>query len=164
MFEPASLLKLVHALLGILLAAGLIGRWVTLRYAAQMTDVKGLRQVLGVSDRFERIVIATSLFVLLFGLMTAVAQNRPFLGPLQGGNVDWLFVSLLLYVSVLLLVPMIFIPRGRIFDVALAEATRSGEMTADLKTAFRDPVVAAARTYELVAMVVILILMIAKPF
>lgn len=164
MFEPGNLLKLIHALIGTLFLAGLIGRWITLGYAARMTDLPSLRQVLAVSARFERIVIGTSLFVLLFGLITAVAQGRPFLGPLQGGQVDWLFVSLVIYLSVSFLVPLVYLPRGRTFATALEDADRQGEVTDRVRLAFRDPVLFAARAYELGAMVVVLVLMIAKPF
>lgn len=164
MFEPANLLKVVHSLIGVLLMAGLIGRWITLGYAARMTDLASLRQVLAVSARFERIVISTSLFVLLFGLITAVAQGRPFLGPIQGAPIDWLFVSLVIYVSVLPLVPLVFLPRGRVFEAALEDAGSQGVVTDRLRAAFRDPVVFAAHAYELGAIVVVLVLMIAKPF
>lgn len=40
----------------------------------------------------------------------------------------------------------------------------TGVVTDSLRTAFRDPVVFAAHVYELGAMVVVLVLMIAKPF
>ena len=162
--EIAELLKLVHALVGVLFMAGLIGRWVTLGYASRMTELGSFRLALAVSARFERIVIGTSLFVLMLGLLAAVAQGRPFLGPIQGAPVDWLFVSLLIYLSVSFLVPMVFLPRRRDFDEALQEADRLGEMTDRLRAAFRDPIVFAGRAYELGAMVVVLVLMIAKPF
>src|SRR5918998_129703 len=128
MFEAANLLKVLHALAGVVLIAGLIGRWVTLGYAARMVDVDALKQVLGVSMRFERMAIGSSMIVLLLGLLTAVAQGRPFLGPLQGAPIDWLFVSLVLYVSVGFLVPLIFLPRGRVFDEALQEAAADGQV------------------------------------
>jgi len=160
----ADLLKLIHALVGVLFMAGLIGRWITLSYASRITDLRFFRLVLAVSARFERIVIGTSLFVLMLGLLTAVAQGRPFLGPIQGAPIDWLFVSLLIYLSVSFLAPMVFLPRRREFDDALQEAERLDEMTDRLRLAFRDPVVFYARAYELGAMVVVLVLMIAKPF
>lgn len=164
MLELAGLIKVVHALVGVLFVAGLIGRWVALREAARAQEIGQVRSMLVVSARFERIVVATSLFVLLLGLLTAVAQGRPFLGPLQGAPVDWLFVSLVIYVSAVPLVPIVFLPRGRVFDAALEEATAQGAVTEGLRTAFRDPVVYAAHAYELGVTVVVLILMIAKPF
>ena len=162
--DLATLLKVVHALVGVALLAGLIGRWTTLSYAARMTDVSALRQVLNVSARFERMVISSSIVVLLLGLGTAMAQGRPFLGPVQGAPIDWLFVSLLIYLSILPLVPLVFLPRGRVFDAALEEATAQNQVTDDLRAAFRDPVVYAAHVYELVAIVVVFVLMVAKPF
>lgn len=164
MVEAADWLKLVHALVGVLFMAGLIGRWITLGYAARITELGSFRLVLALSARFERIVIGTSLFVLMLGLLTAVAQGRPFLGPIQGAAADWLFVSLLIYLSVSFLVPMVFLPRRREFDAALQEAVQAGEMTDRLRLSFRDPALFAGRAYELGAMVVVLVLMIAKPF
>src|SRR5687768_10478197 len=103
-FEAGNLLNLAHALAGVVLVAGLIGRWRTLCHAARMVDVGALKQVLGVSLRFERMVISSSVIVLLLGVLTAIAQGRPFLGPIQGAGFDWLFVSLLLYLSMIPLV------------------------------------------------------------
>lgn len=164
MIELANPLKLIHALVGVWFIAGLIGRWVTLGYAARASDLVSLKAALGISARFERVVIFGSMIVLLLGIGTAIVQGRAFLGPLQGARIDWLFVSLLLYLSILPLVPLVFLPRGRVFEAALEEATTEGVVTDRLRTAFRDPVVLAAHAYELGAMVVVLVLMIAKPF
>ena len=162
--DLAGLLKLVHALVGIVLVTGLVGRWVTLGYAGRIGDLRSMRAVLGLGVIFERMVIASSLFVLVLGLLTAMAQGRPFLGPLQGAPVDWLFVSLILYLSVSFLVPLVFLPKGRVFQAALDEATTRGEVTDELRAAYRDRVVLGAHVYELVAVTIVLILMIAKPF
>jgi len=164
LIELANPLKLIHALVGVWFVAGLIGRWVALGYAARASDIASLKAALGVSARFERMVIFGSAIVLLLGIGTAIVQGRAFLGPLQGGRVDWLFVSLLLYLSVLPLVPLVFLPRGRRFAAALASADQQGRVTAELTTAFRDPVVFSAHVYELVAVTVVLGLMLAKPF
>lgn len=162
--EPANLLKLTHALSGVLLVAGLIGRWITLAGATRVSEIGSVKSLLEVSERFERIVIVSSLVVLVLGIGTAIAQGRPFLGPIQGAGIDWLFVSLLLFLSVLPLIPLIFLPRGRVFEAALEDAGQRGEITDRLRAAFRDPVVFVAHAYELAAMVVVLVLMIARPF
>ncbi len=57
-----------------------------------------------------------------------------------------------------------FIPRGRVFELALHDAEVRGEVTPALRRAFRDPVVRAAHVYELGAVTIILGLMFAKPF
>jgi uncharacterized membrane protein len=159
-----ELLKLVHALAGAWLIAALIGRWVTLAQAARAPFIQGLRAILGVGSRFEWQVRVSSLVVLLLGIATAVAQGRPFLGPLQNAGFDWLFVSLILYLSIIPLVPLVFLPRGREFVAALEEASASGEVGERLRAAFDDRLVFAAHAYELGAILVVFALMITKPF
>jgi hypothetical protein len=68
------------------------------------------------------------------------------------------------FLSPVPLVPLVFLPRGRVFEEALTEASEEGAVTDRLRAAFRDPVVFAAHAYELGAMVVVFVLMIAKPF
>ena len=111
--DLGAILKLAHALVGVWFISGLIGRWVALAQAARASDLVSLRAALAVSARFERVVIAGSVMVLLLGVVTAVAQGRPFLGPLQGAPADWLFVALLIYLSAIPLVPLVFLPRGK---------------------------------------------------
>jgi hypothetical protein len=95
---------------------------------------------------------------------TAIAQGRPFLGPLVGARVDWLFVSVLLYLSLVPLVPLVFVPRGRAFEAALADAVARDEITPALRVSWSDPVVRLAHVYELGAVTLVLVLMLAKPF
>jgi hypothetical protein len=61
-------------------------------------------------------------------------------------------------------VPLVFLPRARVFEIALEEAAAEGVVTDRLRAAFRDPVVFAAHVYELAAVMVVFVLMIAKPF
>jgi len=155
---------LVHALIGILFLAGLIGRWIVLGAASRATDLPAMKTLTAAAAPFERIVIVGSMLVLVVGVVAAVLAGRSVLGPLSGGTVDWLFVSLLLYFSILPLVPLVFLPRGKVFEAALAAAEDQGSVTADLHAAWRDPVVRAAHVYELGAITVVLVLMLAKPF
>jgi hypothetical protein len=164
MFDPANLLKVVHALLGVWFVAALVGRWVALGAAARATDIRALRGMLTVASRFERVVIIAPSLVLVLGIATAIAQGRPFLGPFQGAQVDWLFASLVIFLSPLPLVPLVFLPRGKVFEAALIEAEAEGEVTDRLKIAFRDPVVLGAHVYELGSTLVVLVLMLTKPF
>jgi hypothetical protein len=73
-------------------------------------------------------------------------------------------VSLLLYLSIIPVIPLVFLPRGRVFAAALSEATAEGRVTDRLTAAFHDRVVFAAHVYEIVAIVGVFILMITKPF
>jgi hypothetical protein len=160
----ATAAVVLHALSAIAFIAGLIGRWITLGAAARTSDLAAIRTLTAVSAPFERMVTIGSLLVLALGIAAAIAQGRPFLGPLQGGTVDWLFVSVVLYLTLVPLVPLVFLPRGRVFEAALGEATARGETTPSLRAAFHDPATRAARLYEAAAVTVILVLMLAKPF
>jgi hypothetical protein len=161
----AGWVVLVHALSGILFLATLIGRWIVLGVAERASTLSEMRVVLRVSSPFERLVRVVSGVVLVLGIAAAVAVGRPFLGPIQGGHVDWLFVALLLYLSIIPLVPLVFLPKGRVFEAALADAeARGDQVTPVLRAAWTDPVTRAAHVYELGAVTLVLVLMMAKPF
>jgi uncharacterized membrane protein len=160
-------LRLVHALTGVLLVAGLLGRWVALRHAeraACVGDLAAVRALLTASSVFERTVIVTSQLVFVLGLLTAWSAGFPLLGFLQGSSTNWLLASLVLYLDAILLVPTVFLPRGRIFGAALDDAVIRGSPTPGLVAAFKDPVSRLAHYLELTAIVAVLVLMIAKPF
>jgi len=159
-----GLLALTHALAGVAFIAGLLGRWIVLGLAARATELGSMRTLAAAAGPFERLVIVGSQVVMVLGIATAIVEGIPFLGPLQGGHVDWLFVSLLLFVSVLPLVPLVFLPRGRVFAAAMADAEARGEVTQALREAWHDPVVRAAHLYELAAVTIVLVLMLTKPF
>ena len=162
--DAATGLKVLHALTGALLLGGLLARWVSLGAASRARDVHDVRTLLGVTVRFERLVIAMFFLVLILGVSTAIVQDRPFLGPLQGHHVDWLFVSFLLYVLTIPLVPLVFVPRGKVFEGALERAGEAGPVTDDLRAAFRDRTVLAAHVFELGGAFVVFALMVGKPF
>lgn len=156
-------LALIHALIGVAFVAGLVGRWIVLAAAEQARTLPEIRIVLRVAVPFERLVQVGLLLVFVFGVATALAERRPFLGPLVGAPVDWLFLSLVLYLSMLPLVPFIFVPRGRMLEAAMRDAELRKEVTPSLRHAFTDPVVRIAHLYELGAATMILGLMFAKP-
>ena len=159
-----DLVVAAHALTGAIFLGGLIGRWIVLGLAERSATLASMQTLARAARPFERIVIVGSAVVLVLGVLAAFAQGRPFLGPLQGAPVDWLFVSVVLYLTIGPLVPAVFLPRGRVFDAAMAEATARDEITPELVAAWRDPIVRAAHVYELGAVTAIFLLMVAKPF
>jgi predicted integral membrane protein DUF2269 len=160
----ARLFVAAHALVGAVFLGALVGRWIVLGMAERADSLATMQTLARAARPFERIVIVASALVLLLGVAAALTQGRPFLGPLQGARVDWLFVSLVLYLSILPLVRLVFLPRGRVFDAAMEDAVTRGEVTGELARAWRDPVVRAAHIYELVVVSVVFVLMVAKPF
>jgi hypothetical protein len=160
----STVIVLAHALVAVGFIVGLVGRWMILGAAARSTDLSTMRTLTAAAGPFEQLVIVGSSVVLVLGLVAAFAEGRSVLGPITGGSVDWLFVSLVLFLSIMPLIPLVFLPRGKVFGAALAEADRQGVVTPELQLAWHDPVTRAAHLYELGAVTVILCLMLAKPF
>jgi len=156
----ALLLKLVHVVLAMILAAGLIGRWVMLRRARQADDIEVTARFAEAASPFERMVVTSSMLILPAGLLTAWAQGYDWLGLTTG----WMLVSVLIYVAASALVPTVFLPRGRAFDAALADARAAGSVTPALREAFTDRRVRAARAFEMGGISLIVALMVLKPF
>ncbi len=62
------------------------------------------------------------------------------------------------------LVVLVFLPRSRVFEVALAGAVKAGQVTEELRAALHDPVDQTAHRAEEVVSAVVLFLMVVKPF
>jgi hypothetical protein len=73
-------------------------------------------------------------------------------------------VSLLLFLTIIPLVPLVFLPKGKVFDAAFTQAVEAGRITPALTAALHDPVVDAAHVYELAIVTVVILLMVTKPF
>ncbi|HET9756171.1 MAG TPA: DUF2269 family protein [Candidatus Limnocylindrales bacterium] len=158
--EPANLVKLLHVGIAFGFISGLIGRWVLLRLAAQASDPESAHTLANAAAPFEKLVIRGGPAILLAGLATAWAQGYPWLGLTTG----WMVLSVILLLSPLPLVPLVFLPRGRVFEAALADARRQGLMTPELRAAFADPAVAFARRFEIAVVAIVVVLMVTKPF
>lgn len=158
-------LVFLHVLAAFMLVAGLIGRELCRRLANQATDIQQFHTLIQASGRFESLmVIPGSTAVLVMGLVVSWALGWPLLGTLQGGAKNWLFVSLLLFVSLIPVIRFIFLPRGKPFAAALADALARGVITDELRARLNDRVVAVAHVYEAVVILVIIYLMVVKPF
>jgi len=155
-----DLAKLVHVLVAFGFIAGLLGRWVLLHSAAHAAEVESVYQLSQAAAPFERLVIMGGNLVLPAGLLTAWAQGYAWLGLTTG----WMLISVVILLSVVPLVPLVFLPRGRIFEAAMASARAAGTVTPELRAAFADPMVAFAHWYELTAVGIVVALMVLKPF
>lgn len=152
---------LLHVALAFAFVAGIVGRDVTIYQARTSTDVHLVGELMELAGRFEMLLIRPgSLGVLLAGIWAALVRGLSFTAS---GN-RWLLVSLIVYLSTVPLIPLVFLPRGRVFGRALAEAKERGEVTPELTAAFNDRAVAFARNYELVVIALIIALMVTKPF
>jgi uncharacterized membrane protein len=97
--------------------------------------------------------------------MTAWWQGWPVFGFLQGATSNWLLVSLILFLGVSAFIgPLRLIPRRKQRTQAAEEALAQGVITTELTAALNDKVVNAFRTVELMTLVIIIVLMVTKPF
>jgi Predicted integral membrane protein (DUF2269) len=152
---------LLHVAVAFWFVAGLLGRNVTMARARSANDLSTLEELVNLSGRFERLMVIPGSFgVLVLGLLAAWAEGQ----PLAGSDDWWLLTSLILFVGLGVLVPTVFLPRGKVFEGALADARQRGEVTPELRSALRDPAVRNARAAELVVVAIILALMVTKPF
>ena len=154
-----DLVKLIHVGIAFALVTGLMGRWILLTRAARSDDVEAAYGLSEAAGPFERIVQLSGGSVVLAGLVTAWSFGYPWLGLTTG----WMLLSVLLVIPIIVLIPTVFIPRGRVFEAAMADARAKGIVTPALRAAWRDPAVAFARRYELVTIVIIVALMVLKP-
>jgi hypothetical protein len=141
--------------------AGLVGRDVTLAKARGAADVREVASLAELAGRFDRwMVVPGSMAVLLLGLAAAWASD---LSLVASGN-RWLLASLVLYLTSIPFVPLVFVPKGKVFEAALADAESRGELTPALRSALADPLTRVARTYEWVMVAIVVVLMVVKPF
>jgi hypothetical protein len=151
----ADVLQFLHVVSAFMFVTGIVGRDIVLGRARRAGDVEKVKDLVSTAGPFER-----SFLVLLFGILTWWAQDI----PLWVEGTRWVTVSLIVFLTNIPLIPLIFIPRGKVFDAALASAVPSGRITPELSAALRDPGVAMARWWEVGTIAVVLLLMVTKPF
>lgn len=159
-------MKLMHVLTSFWFISGVVGRDFAFWRAAKATDVRAAHALLQISDFFERYaVIPVSIAVLVFGLVVTWMQKWPLFGFLQGSSTNWLLVSFALFVGISAFIgPLGLITRRKERTDAMQEALAQGTMTSRLLAALNDKVVNRFRAMEMVILVVIIVLMVMKPF
>jgi uncharacterized membrane protein len=161
----AGLVVVLHVASVFWLVAGILGRDVAFHQARRAGDLASLSGIAQVATVFDlRMVRPGGLAVLLTGLAAAAMRGWPILGFLQGGASNWMLAALLVYLTLIPVIVLVFVPRLAVYEKALEQAHAAGVVTPELKAALADPVVARARVYELVVTSVILVLMVLKPF
>jgi uncharacterized membrane protein len=160
------IVKLLHVLASFWLISGVVGRDFTFWRASKATDVRAIQALLQISDFFERYaVIPVSVAVLLFGLIVTWMQKWPLFGFLQDANSNWLLVSFLLYLGISAVIgPLGLVARRKERTRALQEALAQETITLRLLAALNDKVVLRFRAVEFTVLVIIIILMVTKPF
>lgn len=152
---------LAHVVSAFWLIAGLAGRDVTLSRARRATEVRDVAAIADVAGRFDRLlVVPGSIAVVLLGLASVWTEHL----DITARGSRWALAALILYLSIMPFIPLVFVPKGKIFDAALADAVARGEVTTGLTASLHDPLTRVARTYEWIAIALVVVLMVVKPF
>jgi len=157
--------KFLHIVSVIWFVGGIFSRQLVRRAAKKTDDVHvfaNLNQAAGIMEK--AMVIPGSMAALILGIIVSLIGGIPIFGFLQGASQNWLLVSNILLLIMIGVVPGIFLPRGKKFEPLLSAALAEGRITPELRQAMDDPVVKYAHLYEEVSLIVIVILMVMKPF
>jgi hypothetical protein len=147
------------------LVTGIVGRDMCWAHAAKAVDLAALRQIASLASVFEMRAVRPSTFVVLVtGLVAVQLRGHSLFAFFRGEGPAWPFTALLIYLSIIPVIVLVFLPKGRVYQAALAEAESRGELTERLRRAIADPAVQAARGYEMLMIAVLVFLMVAKPF
>ena len=115
--------------------------------------------------RLDRVlVIPGSNIMILMGIILAVMQKWPIFGFLQGASQNWLLVSNILLVAMIVLIAAVFVPHNKKVESILQTALTEGRITPELTSALDDKVNKLAHHAEEAIILGVAALMVLKPF
>jgi hypothetical protein len=160
-----EVLTFIHVTFAIVFVGGVMARQVVRLQLHTAHDIVSLVAASDAAGRIESLmVIPGNIAVIIVGFLLASETDAPILGFISGDSENWLLVSNTLLVIGLIMVPLFFFPRGRKFALILDEAVKANDITPALRTAINSPGVMAAHYGELVGLIVIVALMVTRPF
>ena len=160
-----TVVKFLHIASVIVSVGGLFARQLVRQQAKKMNDIQSFATFSQAAGTIEKtMVIPGMAAILVFGVILGLIGHFPILGFLQGAQQNWLLVSNILLIGIQVIIPTVFVPRGKVFDPILQDALAKGEITPELRAAMNDNAVKLAHIYEEVSLIIITVLMVLKPF
>ena len=159
------IIRFLHIVSAIVFIGGVLARQLLRSFAEKTDNVRNfvaLSQAVGRIETF--MVIPGNLGVILFGVILALITGTPILGFLQGASRNWLLVTIILLVLGVLTVPVVFVQRGKQFDLVLKDAVAQGQMTPELRAELENKTMRFMYLTQVVLPLVIVVLMVFKPF
>ena len=157
--------KFFHITSVIVCIGGLFARQLVRQQAKKMNDIQSFAIFSQAAGKIEKVMVIPGMAaILVFGVILGLLGHFPILGFLQGAQQNWLLVSNILLIGTQVIIPTVFIPRGKIFEPLLQDALIKGQITPELRAAMNDNAVKLAHLYEEVALIIITALMVLKPF
>ena len=160
-----GLLKFLHVVSVILFIGGIFSRQLVRGFARTVDNIQVFANLSRAAGRIERVLVIPGMnAAVVLGVILALVSGAPILGFLQGAAQNWLLVSNLLLVTGMVLVPVVYLPRGKKYEPLLQAALAEGRVTPELRAALDDRVVKLAHLYEEVMVIVVVALMVFRPF
>jgi len=157
--------RFLHIASAVWFIGGVVARQIVRAYSKRTEDVQRFAIISEAAGRIESVMVIPGNFaVILFGVIYGLMIHAPILGFLQGDSRNWLLVSNILLLLGFFNIPLVFIPKGKLFDIALKNALAREQMTPELRAQMDDQTVRIVHFIELAALGVITILMVFKPF
>jgi uncharacterized membrane protein len=157
--------KYLHITAVAITIGGMFARQLVRGLARKSDEIKTVASLTQAAVRMDRaMVIPASNLMILFGIVLAVIQKWPIFGFLQGADRNWLLVSNLLLIVMIVLIPGVFIPHNKKVESLLQTAQAEGHVTPELSAALNDRRNLLAHRAEEVIVLVVAALMVLKPF
>ena len=159
------MIKFLHIIAVIMAIGGVIARQLLRQPAKKTNDIQLFATFCQAAGKIENAMVIPGMnAVMVLGIILALKSRSPIFGFLQGSSQNWLLVSNILLLGVLITIPTVFIPRGKKFELLLQAALAKGQITSELSVAMNDNTVKIAHLYEEVSLIAIAALMVLKPF
>ena len=159
------IVRFLHIASAFWFIGGVVARQIVRAYAKRTDNVQRFAIMSEAAGRIEStMVIPGNFAVIVFGVIYGLMIDAPILGFLQGQARNWLLVSNLLLLLGFFNIPLVFIPKGKLFDIALQDALAKGQITPELHAQIDDQTVRIVHFIELAVLGIITILMVFRPF
>jgi uncharacterized membrane protein len=159
------IIKYLHITAVAITIGGMFARQLVRGIALKSDDIKSTASLTHAAVRMDRaMVIPGSNLMILFGIILAVMQKWPIFGFLQGADRNWLLVSNLLLIVMVVLIPGVFIPHNKKVEALLQAALTEGRVTSELSAALHDRRNLLAHRVEEAIVLIVAALMVLKPF
>lgn len=157
--------KFLHVSTVAITIGSMFARQLMRRIAKRSEDVNEIASLTHAAHRMDRaLVVPFSNIMALMGVILAVMLNWPIFGFLQGAEQNWLLVSNVLLVAMMVIIARVFLPHNKQVDAFLKTALEEGKVTSELRTALNDKKNQWAHHIEEGIFLLIAALMVLKPF
>ena len=157
--------KYLHITAVAITIGGMFARQLVRGIARKNDDIRTVASLTQAAVRMDRaMVIPGSNLMILFGILLAVMQKWPIFGFLQGADRNWLLVSNLLLIVMIVLIPGVFIPHNKKVESLLQTALTEERVTPELSAALNDRRNLLAHHVEEAIVLIVAALMVLKPF